>query len=307
MKQTKKKPELLDMAAMKEILTAQRDNSTGQFFLNNEKGILHGNPQVFRIVVQEKAPFIINDHRMGLITRGEAKTTLNLVERHLKAGSMVYLAPGSIINPVSFSDDFKISGIALFSDFTMPFASDKMPSAFNGQMCDMVLPTADEDIIIVKHIMDALWHLVHQDNYPRPVASSLVAALMNLYNDIYKRSTEHHAKAITREQTIFDRFIQLVNQHCKEQHQLAYYASRICLTERYLGTVIRQTSGVTAKEWIDRALITLIKIELIHTDKAVASISDELHFPNPSFFCKYFRRITGVTPGEYRSGRQKTS
>jgi AraC-like DNA-binding protein len=74
----------------------------------------------------------------------------------------------------------------------------------------------------------------------------------------------------------------------------------MCLTERYLGTVVRQASGITAKEWIDRALVTRIKIELRHTDKSVAQISDEMKFPNPSFFSKYFRRLTGMTPLEFR-------
>ena len=74
----------------------------------------------------------------------------------------------------------------------------------------------------------------------------------------------------------------------------------MCLTERYLSTIIRQTSGVTAKEWIDRALITRIKVELMHTNKPIAQIADELHVPNPSFFSKYFKRETGMPPGEYR-------
>ncbi|MGN1235890.1 MAG: helix-turn-helix domain-containing protein, partial [Bacteroidaceae bacterium] len=78
-------------------------------------------------------------------------------------------------------------------------------------------------------------------------------------------------------------------------------AQRICLTERYLGHIISKTSGVTAKEWIDRALIMRIKVELIHTDKSVACIADEMNFPGPSFFCKYFKRMVGVTPGEYRA------
>ena len=77
--------------------------------------------------------------------------------------------------------------------------------------------------------------------------------------------------------------------------------ANICLTERYLGTVVRQASGVTAKEWIDRALIARIKVELRHTDKSVARISEEMNFPNPSFFSKYFKRLTQKTPAEYRN------
>ncbi|MDY5451679.1 MAG: helix-turn-helix domain-containing protein, partial [Alloprevotella sp.] len=38
-----------------------------------------------------------------------------------------------------------------------------------------------------------------------------------------------------------------------------------------------------------------------HTDKSAAQIAEEMHFANPSFFSKYFRRLTGMTPGEYKS------
>lgn len=119
---------------------------------------------------------------------------------------------------------------------------------------------------------------------------------MHHYDALYHRETDLMKQNRSREQTIFDRFIQLVNQHCTEHRQLDYYAQRICLTQRYLGTVIRQTSGVTAKEWIDRALITRIKVELLHTDKSVADIAYDLGFANPAFFSKYFKRLTGLTP-----------
>ena len=117
---------------------------------------------------------------------------------------------------------------------------------------------------------------------------------------LFHQQADQLASSRSREQTIFDRFLQLVTQHCAEHHQIGYYADRMCLTERYLTTVIRQTSGTTAKDWIDRALITRIKIELRHTDKSAAQIADEMHFANPSFFSKYFRRLTGMTPGEYK-------
>ena len=61
-------------------------------------------------------------------------------------------------------------------------------------------------------------------------------------------------------------------------------------------------AGVTAKDWIDRATITLAKVMLRHTTKNISQISDELHFPNDSFFCKYFKRLTGHTPLGWRNG-----
>ena len=122
---------------------------------------------------------------------------------------------------------------------------------------------------------------------------------MHHYDRLFHQQADSLAATRSREQTIFDRFIQLVNQHCREEHKISYYADRMCLTERYLGTVVRQTSGTTAKDWIDRALITQAKVLLRHSNHSVLQISEELNFPNPAFFSKYFKRLTGITPSEF--------
>jgi len=313
MNSNKSQPKLMDMMRMKDIFMPHIEQIREHVYFSNEIGILHGDPQVLRLLIHQKPPFVINDHRLGFIVRGEGRVNFNLVDRHISAGTLIYLAPGTIINPISFSDDLEIFGFTLFADFPMPFlppegrsaarnAQEQMPSAFNGQVRDFQLPASDADIQTAHHIFDALWHLVHQPDYHRPTATSLVAAMMHHYDAIYRRHAEQQSASQSREQTIFDRFIQLVNQHCAAQHQISYYADRLCLTERYLSTVIRQTSGVTAKEWIDRALIVRIKVELMHTDKPVARIAEDLNFPNPSFFSKYFKRLTGLTPGIFREG-----
>lgn len=66
--------------------------------------------------------------------------------------------------------------------------------------------------------------------------------------------------------------------------------------------MVLSTSGVGAKEWIDRAVISTAKVLLRHSDKQTSEIADELNFPNVSFFCKYFKRLTGSTPLQYRMG-----
>lgn len=290
----------MDMIRMRDILAPYFAQIRENLFFTNELGILHGDSRVFQLILQQRPPFVINDHRFGIIVRGEARINVNLVDRHITAGTLVYIGPGSIITPVAFSDDLQIYGMALFADFPLPFASGQTPSAFNGQVRDLQLQVGESDILTARHLIDVLWHVVHQPDYHRPVVSALVAALIHHYDSVCSRYNEQQAFARSREHTIFDRFIQLVNQHCREQHQISYYAQRMCLTERYLSTVVRQASGTTAKDWIDRALVIRIKIELKHTDKTVACIADDMKFPNPSFFCKYFKRLTGVTPQKYR-------
>lgn len=297
-----RQPQLMDVTRMRDILTPHLSQIREHIFMNGELAMVRGDNMVFSLLMRQKPPFTINDHRFGIIMRGEAEINFNLQDRHLKSGTLVFIGPGTIIHPKRLSSDLRIFGMGLFSNFPMPFAQGQMPSAFNGQVRDFQLLASEEDISTAQHIFDAIWQTVHASNdYHRPTITALVAALMHHYNHLFQQQADHLANSRSREQTIFDRFLQLVTQHCAEHHQIGYYADRMCLTERYLSTVIRQTSGTTAKDWIDRALITRIKIELRHTDKSAAQIAEEMHFANPSFFSKYFHRLSGMTPGKYKS------
>ena len=290
-----RQPQLMDATRMRDILTPHLSQMREHIFMNSELAMVRGDCTVFSLLMRLKPPFTINDHRLGIIMNGEAEITINLQDRHLTSGTLVYIGPGTIIHPKRLSPDLRIFGMGLFSNFPMPFAQGQMPSAFNGQVRDFQLLVSEENIATARHILDTIWQMVHAtDDYHRPTVTALVAAQMHHYNQLFQQQTDQQASSRSREQTIFDRFLQLVTQHCAEHHQIGYYADRMCLTERYLSTIIRQTSSVTAKDWIDRALITRIKIELRHTDK------DEMHFANPSFFSKYFRRLTGMAPGEYK-------
>lgn len=295
-----KAPKLMDVWRIREIVASHINEIRDHIYLSNELVLIHGDTRMFQLIIQQEPPFIINDYRFGIITRGEGYVNFNLQDRDVSAGTLVYLGPGTIINPIRISSDLEIFGVALSSQFPMPFGQDQMPSAFIGEMRDFQLPVSEADMTTARQILECLWHLVHQSDYHRPTATALVAALMHHYNQLYRQQVDQRMATRSREQTIFDRFLQLVNQHCNEHHQLAYYADRLCLTQRYLGTVVRQTSGATAKEWIDRALLTRIQIALRHTDKSAAQIADEFHFANPAFFAKFFRRLTGMTPKSYR-------
>ena len=296
-----RQPQLMDVTRMRDILTPHLSQIREHIFMNSELAMVRGDHTVFSLLMRQKPPFTINDHRLGIIMSGEAEINFNLQDRHLTSGTLIYLGPGTIIHPKYLSPDLRIFGMALFSNFPMPYAQGQMPSAFNGQVRDFQLSISREDLYTARHILDTIWQTVRaSDDYHRPTITALVAAQMHHYDNLFHQQADQLASSRSREQTIFDRFILLVTQHCAEHHQIGYYAERMCLTERYLSTVIRQTSGTTAKDWIDRALINRIKVELRHTDKSVAQISYDMNFPNSSFFSKYFKRLTQMTPAEYR-------
>jgi AraC-like DNA-binding protein len=64
--------------------------------------------------------------------------------------------------------------------------------------------------------------------------------------------------------------------------------------------VIKEASGTTANDWIDRYVVLEAKALLKSTGMTIQQISEELNFSSQSFFGKYFKRRTGMSPSEYK-------
>ena len=294
-----KRPQRFDVALIHDAMSQSGVQHEG-FFFNNEFAVLHGpGTKLFHFFLGRHTPLLINDYRMGVVLQGELHVRMNLIEHRIKAGTMVFIGPGTIVEPISITPDVHIIGLALFRD--LPFSVGRVPTLFNGSVRDCRIVPGEQQLTLVRQLIECLWLTVHAQPFSQPTFNALAAALMQLYNDIYSRDVEQQ-EGTTHGTDIFNRFIQLVNKHSRQEHKLAYYADRMCLTQRYLGSVVREVSGATAKEWIDRAIVTEAKVMLRHSDKPMSQVADELHFPSPSFFAKFFRRITGQTPAEYRDG-----
>jgi AraC-like DNA-binding protein len=82
---------------------------------------------------------------------------------------------------------------------------------------------------------------------------------------------------------------------------MAFYATNLGLTPKYLSKLIKQASGRSAPEWIDSFVILEAKNMLKYTDNSIKEIVYKLHFPNPSVFYKFFKAHTGMTPSQYRN------
>ncbi len=253
-----------------------------------------------------KGPYLLEDYRMGIVTKGELHTIVNLTEYRVSEGDVFLIFPGSIVEPLAMTDDFCVMGMGLSVELMHLAHPNGLPELFCGLHKHCLLQTTRENRLLLGQLLHLL--LLVANSQPREVAHHLVATITAFFNTLYheQSATAKFSESRTSANDLFDRFIQLVNQHCRKHRQLAFYADQLCLTERYLGTVVRHASGITAKEWIDKAVITAAKVMLRHTNKQVAEIANEFHFPNPSFFCKYFRRLVGCTPQEYRlDGKKK--
>jgi AraC-like DNA-binding protein len=105
---------------------------------------------------------------------------------------------------------------------------------------------------------------------------------------------------MTPQQNICDRFISLVAQHFKKERNIDFYADRLCVSKKYLSSLLKQHTGMTALMWIERYVVLYAKSSLSSINITIQQLSDELNFPSQSVFGKYFKRVEGISPKAYR-------
>lgn len=116
-----------------------------------------------------------------------------------------------------------------------------------------------------------------------------------------EKQDEGHGHAVhNHEEELFRRFAQLVGQHFRTERRITFYAEQMHLTPKYLSSVIRRASGHGPAEWITHNVLLEAKNLLRYSNMSIQEISYALHFPNQSFFGRWFKAQTGLSPKAYR-------
>ena len=243
-------------------------------------------------------PYRTQECRIIRIMRGVGRISINLVEHEVREQMIVISPPNSLIELIEISPDYDFQIIVPENDF--------LPAMQNSNITDICgqyglpLSLTTEEWERTDRFFSLLWETMHRTPFRREVVQNLITAL--LYDIRYIRDQKQVSlpSRLSRQEEVYRRFIALVNEYGKHQRNISFYADKLCLTPHYLSTVIREVSGQTVMQWINQAVILEAKVLLKHSDLLVFQISDELNFPNPSFFSKFFKRMTGMTPAEYQ-------
>ena len=103
-----------------------------------------------------------------------------------------------------------------------------------------------------------------------------------------------------RSSEYFERLMSLLSENYRDQRSVEFYAEKMHISSKHLSRVIRTFTGKSVHQWIDDFVALEIKNLLKYSNMSIQQISYYLNFPNPSFMGQYFKRITGLTPGEYK-------
>ncbi len=107
----------------------------------------------------------------------------------------------------------------------------------------------------------------------------------------------------THTEEIFTAFLRLVPLYYIEHRDLAFYADQLNISTTYLSRIVRQMSGRTVQDFLAQALVSEAAIRLKTSNRTITQLADDFHFSDQAAFTKFFTRMKGVSPREFRKGK----
>ena len=292
-----KEPMELGLQLLKDINIVRHNEFR---FINAEFGFVTSFSKMETTIFKIGQPYRLQEGRIAIITNGRARVLINLIEYIFRPNYISLIAPGSIIQIIETSQDFDAHMMAIEHNFLPVSGKEEFFAHFLQRKKNLMLPLTTTEQVQIENFITVMWDVLQEPVFRKEVIQHLLAGLLYNIEYIAKNKGQSESSPLTHQNDIFQRFISLVNTYSKTERNVSFYADKLCLTPRYLNTVIRQASQQTVMDWINQSIILEAKVLLKHSNPLVYQISDELNFPNPSFFSKFFKRMTGMTPQEYQ-------
>lgn len=235
---------------------------------------------------------------------GECTFFLNLAEYKIKAHDFITVPPGSILQFQDRSDDYKSYVILFSSGFLTSIDLVRGALFFSTTVGEYpVLSLGNEEALLLRDYCDLLQRIFYRrklDAEPVVIRHMLISLFYSVSGIYLHRFKTKEVTTFNRQEEIYHRLCKLIMEHYKTQRSVVFYAGLLCLSPRYLTAVVKKVSGRLVSQMIERVVIMDAKLQLKSTDRTVQQIADDLNFSNPSFFGKFFKRYTGLTPKQYR-------
>lgn len=229
--------------------------------------------------------------RIVLVTKGTATHKINLVPFETQAGDVLVIPQNSFISLSSLSDDYDGQMISF----------GRLPVDFEK---GVRLRLPENDFGRIHHYAELLWEIVHSP-YDRRSVEHVETALLYDLKRMHEHESSANAATQSRGQQLFQRFLEALGQKGSLPRTVKAYADHLCVSPNHLSTVVRQQSGRSVMDWLNAHCILRAQVLLRHTDMPIYEIADRLGFQSATFFSRFFRRETGMSPKEYRAGNQR--
>lgn len=241
---------------------------------------------------------------IAVCTDGKAQFMLNGVPCQVQAGDLFITFGRQTIDRFERSEDFQ--GSALFQ--SQEFVQESLMTMrylwpyLVYLMRHPVMSLSPEERDIVRGDYQML--RVRLDQTQKVLSQELIQAILQVfYLDVCRmlelrvpREDQYNARTYN----LFYHFMQILAAHYTTQREVAWYASQLSLTPKYMSEVVKNVTGRTVGQWISLMVVMEIKSLLRNTDMSIKQIAQRLNFSTQSFLGRYFKNNTGISPLDYR-------
>jgi len=247
-------------------------------------------------------PLKLQKSMVIICLQGKMTFTLNMQEFTLQANNLALASEGSILQQLSAEPGTEIMACIYHGNY---FVEEKMENVLIAQhlFFHPILYVNAEDMQEVQNLFTLMAQKIAQTDNPyrrKAVDGYLQVLISNGYLYMHQQMDTKKDGISSEHQQLFYRFILLVQQHCRTQHTITYYADKLCLTPKYLSQIIYQVSGKLAGRWINEYLLLEAKNLLAYSRLSVMQIADELNYSSPSAFISFFKKEVGCTPRAFQ-------
>lgn len=240
-----------------------------------------------------------------LIIQGWLHIVYNGQELYLKENDVYTYTAGSTIYIIAASNDYK--GICLLADEDIALGTSIMNNAVKAayfSMIELREPKTSLDETDSTHLLELMQLLARYCDSDHPYRGESMEMLYGLFLlDLIKaqeKSIENHQFS-NRVVEIYLDFIKLASKDFIDHHDIGYYSGRLAVTTTYLSRIVKQISGITVADHINRLLANEATLLLENSSMTVAQIAEHLHFAETTTFARFFKRMKGVNPKRYRA------
>jgi AraC-like DNA-binding protein len=248
-------------------------------------------------------PFKVDVTTAIICLKGTTEGAINLRPFKTTAPCLILVLPGQILEHKYLSEDFSGLFIVMskrFTDNLMPNAQERLPLMLSVRDNPVIPINNEEALAGMVDYFNMLRRVIRVKDHPnrsevvRYITLAFFYGIGGYLHHPIEPEKESH------QEVLVEKFLNMVQTNYKRQRSLEFYADKLCLTPKHLSKVIKDTTGKSANDIIDEHVVLEAKALLKSTNMTVQQIGDELNFSCQSFFGKYFKRIVGVSPKEYK-------
>ena len=251
----------------------------------------------------DNEPFRIDMTMAIIYEQGSADLKINMRDYHIEAPAVLLVLNDQIYQSAGHSEDLRSKVILMsrsFSDSLFANSGEILPLK-SSIMKNPVMKIENEENVFGQ-FFQLLQNIAASPRQEFKIESARHLTLSMFYGYSHLKHEVNEIKCTnSRQEEIFTQFTELLERHHKKERVIAFYADKMCMTSKHLSQVIKDYTGKTALDIIEEYVISEAKSMLLSTTMSIQQISDELKFPSQSVFGKYFKRVAGISPSEYRN------